>query len=214
MRTFTTDLKKSLFSVNFLLSAIVLSVLVCTSTASSSSGGFPEYSIWEFFLKADSDLIKLAREFSRTGMYTKGFDSQWTGIFIPFLTAFAYVPVFCDEYRSGCWRHNVERIGIKKYILSKLAVSVTVSFSLIVLVYGIYGIICGIKFPGYLDYPEDMMNLSRASFNSFKEYFGSESYVLFVLSRLFHSGLVTVVGGLLSLFFSALTMNKNASMAL
>lgn len=147
-------------------------------------------------------------------MFVKGFDSQWTGIFIPFLTAFVYVPVFCDEYRSGCWRHNVERVGIKKYILSKLAVSVTVSFALIVLVYGIYGIICGIKFPGYLDYPEKMMNLSRSSFNLFKKHFGSESYVLFVLSRLFHSGLVTVVGGLLSLCLSALTMNKNASMAL
>lgn len=214
MRTFTTDLKKSLFSVNFLLSAVVLIVLICTSIGSSSSGGFPDYSIFDFFLKADSELINSAREFSKTGMYTKGFDSQWTGIFIPFLTAFAYVPVFCDEYRSGCWRHNVERVGIKKYILSKLAVSVTVSFALIVLVYGIYGIICGIKFPGYLDYPEDMMNLSRSGFNSFKKYFGSESYVLFVLSRLFHSGLVTVVGGLLSLFFSVLTMNKNASMAL
>ena len=214
MRTFATDLKKSLFSVNFLLSAIVLSILVCMSTGSNSSGGFPDYSILEFFFKADSGLIDSAREFSNTGMFSKGFSNRWTGIFIPFLTAFAYVPVFCDEYRSGCWRHSVERVGIKKYILSKLAVSVTVSFALIVLVYGVYGIICGIKFPGYLDYPEDMMNLSRTYFNSFKKYFGSESYILFVLSRLFHSGLVTVVGGLLSLILSALTMNKNASLAL
>ncbi len=94
MRTFAVDLKKSLFSVNFLLSAIVLSVLVCTSTGSSSGMGFPDYSIWEFFLKADSELINSARQFSKTGMFIKGFDSQWTGIFISFLTAFVYVPVF------------------------------------------------------------------------------------------------------------------------
>lgn len=214
MRAFTTDLKKSLFSVNFLLSAIVLIVLICTSVGSTSDWDFPDYSIWEFFLKADSGLINSAREFSNTEMLVKGFNNQWTGIFIPFLSAFVYVPVFCDEFRSGCWRHNVERVGRKKYILSKLAASITVSFTLIVIVYGIYGIICGIKFPDYLDYPEKMMNLSRSSFNLFKKHFGAESYVLFLLSRLFHSGLVTVVGGLLSLCLSALTMNKNASMAL
>lgn len=73
----------------------------------------PDYSIAEFIFKTDKSLWLKYSSYSCVDIFAQGFSNQWLGIFIPFLTAFACVPVFCDEYTSTCWRHYVYRIGIK-----------------------------------------------------------------------------------------------------
>ncbi|MBE6869788.1 MAG: hypothetical protein E7494_13700 [Ruminococcus albus] len=203
-----TDLHKSLVSVNFLLSVIVLNVLIYSTVCVPIDEPLPQYTIGEFLLKVSRSDMLQNRIYSRQSMLVTGFSNQWLGIFISFLTAFACVPVFCDEYNSNCWRHSVERVGIRKYIASKLLTSVIVSIFLAVFCFGTYAVICRIMLPDHSDYGEDILDLYGYTFNAFKRNFGSESFLLFVMIRLMDSAVVTVIGGLFSLTFASLTMNK------
>ena len=208
MRVVKTDLRKSLVSVNFLLSVIVLNVLVYATVCVPIDEPLPQYTIGEFLLRASRNDMLSNRIYSCQSMLVTGFSNQWLGIFISFLASFACVPVFCDEYNSNCWRHSVERVGIRKYISSKLITSVIVSICLIVVCFGTYAIICRIMFPDHRDYGDNILDLYGYAFNAFKRQFGSKNYLLFVIIRLTNAAVVTIIGGLFSLTLGVLTMNK------
>lgn len=209
-----TDLRKTLCSVNFLLSVIVLNVLIYATVCVPLDAPLPKYTIGEFIFDVNRSTMLTNRVFSRSEMLVTGFSNQWLGIFISFLAAFICVPVFCDEYNSNCWRHNVERIGIRKYIASKLITGLIVSFVLIAFCFGVYAVICRVMFPSHNDYPESVLDLYGYTFNAFKRVFDSDSYMILVLIRIFNAGLVTAAGGLFSLTLGAVTMNKYSAMAL
>ena len=98
IRAVKTDLHKSLVSVNFLLSVIVLNLLIYATVCVPIDEPLPQYTIGEFLLKASRSDMLQNRIYSCQSMLVTGFSNQWLGIFISFLTAFACVPIFCDEY--------------------------------------------------------------------------------------------------------------------
>jgi hypothetical protein len=147
-------------------------------------------------------------------MFAQGFSNQWMGIFIAFLSAFACVPVFCDEYNSNCWRHCVYRVGIRKYILSKFLCSVIISFALVIIGYLIFAIVCFGIFPFPEEYAEGVFHRQWYDFYGLNKLFNSDSYLLFVGGRILTEGTVGAVGGLFCLVVSAVTMSKYVSLGI
>lgn len=209
-----TDLRKTLFSVKFLLSAIILLALILSSSCVLIDSTLPQYSIAEFIFKTDRTLWLSETAYDCTSIFSDGFSNQWIGIFIPFLVAFPCIPIFCDEYNSNCWRHSVERLGLKKYIISKFFCIAIVSVCLIFICYGIFAIICFGVFPFPDEYPKDPELTGLADFWGFNRAFESDSILLFVAGRFVIVTSITVLGGLFCLIVSAMSMNKYVSMGI
>lgn len=208
------DLKKSFFSVNFLLSVIVLLVLIFSTGCVLLDTDTPDYSIAEFIFKTDESLWLEYSSYSCVDIFAQGFSNQWLGIFIPFLTAFACVPVFCDEYKSACWRHCVYRIGIKKYILSKFLCSVIISFALVITCYLIFAAVCFGVFPYPEEYAEGVFYRAWYDYYGINKALGSDSYLIFIFGRIFTAGMIGTVGSLFCLVVSSITMSKYVSLGI
>ena len=207
-----SDLKKSLFSITFVISVIALLVLILSSPC-----GYDEYldkSIFQRILENDKDLWKTDASFSDLMIFQAGFQGHWLSVFLPCITAFAFVPVFCDEYNSGYWRFNVVRNGRKKYLCSKFFSQLIVSSLVIITGYVIFAVICFSIFPHITEYPPHPVYGEWVNRISFHDYFNTDSCLFFVCARVFTSLFVANTGALLCLILSAFLMNKYASVSI
>ena len=209
-----TDLRKSLLSVNFLLSCTVMLTLIFSAGTGSAEHLSEEYSILGLIFKTNKDIWLTYECFSAESMFLCGFLNQWTGIFIPFLAAFACVPIFCDEFNSNCWRHSVGRIGVRKYIGSKFFCSIIVSFALIIICYTVFAAVCFGVFPSYEQYAEGVFRKPWYEYYGFMRIFNSKNHALFIVLKILSSSIVASVGGLFCLVISGITMNKYISLGI
>lgn len=214
MRTLRCDLQKTLFSANFLLAAAVMLALIFSTGCVLIDSDIPQYSIGEFIFKTDRSLWISQSAYSSVNIFAAGFSNRWLGIFVPFLAAFACVPAFCDEYNSNCWRHCIERLGMKKYIISKFLCCITVSFSLIIVCYSIFGVICFCVFPMPSECYHEPFLRKWYEFYGYNVLFDSDSILLFAIGRTLTAAMVAIIGGLFCHIVSALTMNKYVSMGI
>lgn len=210
----STDLKKCFLSVKFLLSVIVFLILIFSTGCVLLDTDTPDYSIAEFIFKTDKSLWLKYSSYSCVDIFAQGFSNQWLGIFIPFLTAFACVPVFCDEYTSTCWRHYVYRIGIKKYILSKFLCSVIISFALVIICYLAFAAVCFSVFPYPEEYAEGIFYRAWYNYYGINKILSSDSYLIFIFGRICTASIIGAVGGLFCLILSSMTMSKYVSLGI
>lgn len=209
-----SDLRKSFFSINFLLSIIVFIILIFSTGCVLLDTSTPSYSIAEFIFKTDKSLWLEYSSYSCISIFSQGFANQWIGIFIPFLAAFSCVPVFCDEYNSNYWRHIAERTGFRKYICSKFICSIIISVSLISICYLIFAVVCFSIFPFPNEYADSVYTADWFNYYGFNRIFGSDSVLLFIFGRILTSGLIAQIGGLFCLAVSSVTMSKYVSLGI
>jgi len=206
------DLKKSILSLRFMLSVLVLLTLIFSTGCVLLDTLTPDYSIAEFIFKTDKSLWLEYSSYSCISIFNQGFSNQWLGIFIPFLAAFSCVPIFCDEYNSNYWRHCVERTGINKYIFSKFLCSILISFALIIVCYLIFAVICFSIFPHPDEYTDEIYFSDWFNYYAFNSFFDSDSVILLIAERIMTAGIISATGVLFCLIISSITMSKYISL--
>lgn len=169
-------------------------------------------------------------------MFSRGFQNQWIPIFMSVLTGIACVPMLCDEINTGNYRMSVIRIGKTRYITSKFISAMITSVIILVIPFIIFGIICWLTFPNKTDYIEFIKSEYSKNINDeflleqmerelqlvtetlssksspLNALFGSESRLLFVITRLFTASLYSIIPCLISMCLGAISSNKFVSL--
>ena len=154
LKTIISDLKKSLLSIQFAFSFLTLLVLIFFSACGKDE--YSNFNVFMHILNCDKGFWLKHIGFNSAYVFQTGFSSHWLAIFLPIITSFACVPVFCDEYKSNYWRLVVPKTGRKRYLISKYVTCVIVSAIMVIVAFLIFAVACFVLLPTPNEYPKEM----------------------------------------------------------
>lgn len=151
MRSLKTNIYKIISGLGFYI-CIVFTVILCFSA-----------NIYTDIIKNDHySVFSAVRTFDREFMLTDtsfcSFNvicnaaSGWLTMFIPIVSAFAYIPLVCDEYESKSVRFEIFRTGKKSYHLSRFVTACFCGGLAVTIGYAVFSVLAFILFPSLSDY--------------------------------------------------------------
>lgn len=188
------DLAKTITGMGLYI-CIVFTVILCFSA-----------NIYIDMLKNDRySVFSALRNFNRDFMLTDtafcSFNviqraaSGWLTMFIPIISAFAYIPLVCDEYEAKSIRFEIFRTGKKNYHISRFITACFCGGIAVTIGYAIFSLIAVIVFPSISDYNIYQQNIyfemMSYSFPELKN--GLALPILKILSSIFIYGAVSAV---------------------
>lgn len=154
MNAFIVNLKKYVFSSEFLIS-ITLMVLLCLLADAPLVSARDPLSVLDEIVKMRREVwLKNGSQFCYESIWFNFDNSLWYGIVLPIIAAFPIVYNFSDEWFSDNYIMTLSRCGYGKYAVSKCASAFVTGILTAVCGIAIFGIITAGVFPSLSDYGE------------------------------------------------------------
>lgn len=217
------DLKKNIFSINFLLGIVVVFLLIC-ATAYEVSGGdsYLSYPFIKFIFNTDKGLWESNYFYSGVKMFEKGFSNRWTAIFLPIITGISCVPMLCDELNTNTYRMSVIRLGKTNFVLSKFFSAIITAVLIIAIPYIVFAVYCMSVFPTlefYIQnadssYAERLTKIFEMQRSGFNQIAGNDNALVTIVGRIVTASIFSAIPCLLAMLLGAVTRNKFVSLSL
>ncbi len=151
LKVIKTDIKKYIFTSAFLVCILITFVLCFTAQCYTDIETHKAYTIFDVMRSFSREKLLSEYNFSSISVLYMGLKS-WLTMFIPIVSSFAFIPVFCDERSSGYLRFEVHRSGNKRMYFSKLVSSFLSGGLAVSIGYILFGIVIFIFFPSLSKY--------------------------------------------------------------
>lgn len=117
-RSVYTDLKKILTSYGFYVCVVFSAVLCFSANIYTDVVKDDRYSVFTALATFDRRFMLNDTSFCAQSVVLKGADG-WLPMFIPIISAFAFIPLICDEYEAKSVRFEIFRTSKKSFYLSR-----------------------------------------------------------------------------------------------
>lgn len=204
------ELKKVFMGYGF-WAAVGITAVLCFTTVIYTDDRNKEYSVIQVLWFGRQWMLK---DVSYCSLYVFLRSSySKLSMFIPIIAAFPFIPLFCDERKSGFIRYNILRIGKTRYNFSKFAAAVVGGGCAVALGYIIFGGIAAILFPpgnAYLpEYMEEYTSLITTSGqNVFTPLYNQIGEIAIIFSYVLEIFLYGAVASLPAFVLSSFVKNK------
>ena len=113
-----------------------------------------QYSVIRSLISFDREFMLSSYDFISINVALKGAGS-WLSMFIPIISAFAYIPLVCDESESKSIRNAVFRSSKLKFYLSRFITAVLSGGFAVMIGYMVFCGMVFILFPGIGEFPAE-----------------------------------------------------------
>ena len=113
-----------------------------------------QYSVIRSLISFDREFMLSSYDFISINVALKGAGS-WLSMFIPIISAFAYIPLVCDESESKSIRYAVFRSSKLKFYLSRFITAVLSGGFAVMIGYMVFCGMVFILFPGIGEFPAE-----------------------------------------------------------
>ena len=113
-----------------------------------------QYSVIRSLITFDTEFMLSSYDFISINVALKGAGS-WLSMFIPIISAFAYIPLVCDESESKSIRNAVFRSSKLKFYLSRFITAVLSGGFAVMIGYMVFCGMVFILFPGIGEFPAE-----------------------------------------------------------
>lgn len=154
MKAFYVDLKKNIFSPNFIIS-ILLMVLLCLLADAPTVSARDPLSILDEIIKMRKEIwFDRGTDFSSSAISYRFDSSLWYNMVLPIIAAFPVVYNFSDEWFGDNYIMTLSRCGYKKYTFAKFSAAFITGFSVAVIGIAVFTIIVSGIFPSLDEFGE------------------------------------------------------------
>lgn len=161
-----TEFRKVLTGYGFYL-CIAFTTILCFSAEIYQDGAANDrYSVIRSFMTFDRNFLLSDTQFCSLEVMRKG-SWGWIQLFIPIVSAFAFVPLKCDEHEAKVVRYEVFRSSRMKYHLSEIIAGCISGGLAVTAGYGIYAALVYKMFPDISDYSADLAEMYREGMSSY-----------------------------------------------
>lgn len=156
LRGIKTELYKVLFSKGFVICVLVTVLLCLTSGAYNDALTNRTYSVWETLTLLDRELLMTDSSMINVLVFSQGLGG-YLGLFLPIVSAFPFIRVFCIERKTGFMRCEILRIGRTPYYCSRFLAGLISGGCVTLSGYILFGMIVCIGFPEMSVYHMDAL---------------------------------------------------------
>lgn len=203
---YNVNLRKVLTGYGFYVS-VAFTILLLALSSIYSTGNYDSYSAIRVLMEYDRDFML---NDTRLCSYSvvRNSTGGWFSMFIPIISAFAFVPIICDEYDSGSVRFNIFRSSKLRYHISKFIIG-SISGGLAVLAgFIVYTVFVYSVFPDISQYsPENQSFFEQNIKNSFPHIF-EYGYIPLLLLKSLEIFIYGFVSSALAVLFTSFIRNK------
>lgn len=187
---------------------VLFTVILCFGTGIHSDMiNNNEYSIIRSLTSFDREYMLSSTDFSSINVALKGAGS-WLTMFIPIISAFAFIPLVCDEGESKSIRNDLFRTSKVKFYLSKFITAILSGGFAVMIGYMLFNGIVFILFPNIKEYPPETYETYKKtlslSYPSIADY-GLTSALLIQYVEVFIYGALAAIP---SIVLTAISKNK------
>lgn len=203
---YNVNLRKVLTGYGFYVS-VAFTILLLALSSIYSTDNYDNYSAIRVLMEYDRDFML---NDTRLCSYSvvRNSTGGWFSMFIPIISAFAFVPIICDEYDSGSVRFNIFRSSklryhISKFIIGSISGGLAVLAGFIVYTFFVYSV-----FPNISQYsPESQSFFEQSIKNSFPHIF-EYGYIPLLLLKSLEIFIYGFVSSALAVLFTSFIRNK------
>lgn len=203
---YNVNLRKVLTGYGFYVS-VAFTILLLALSSIYSTDNYDNYSAIRVLMEYDRDFML---NDTRLCSYSvvRNSTGGWFSMFIPIISAFAFVPIICDEYDSGSVRFNIFRSSKLRYHISKFIIG-SISGGLAVLAgFIVYTVFVYSVFPDISQYsPENQSFFEQSIKNSFPHIF-EYGYIPLLLLKSLEIFIYGFVSSALAVLFTSFIRNK------
>ena len=120
---YNVNLRKVLTGYGFYVS-VAFTILLLALSSIYSTDNYDNYSAIRVLMEYDRDFM-LNNTHLCSYSVVRNSTGGWFSMFVPIISAFAFVPMICDEYDSGSVRFNIFRSSKLRYHISKFIIGST-----------------------------------------------------------------------------------------
>lgn len=160
MKNVITEFKKIFTGYGFWLCVAFTTILCFSAEIYQDSLTGNRYSVIRALLSFDRETMLQYTDFCSLEVMRKG-SWGWINLFIPIVSAFAFVPLECDEHEAKVVRYEVFRSSRIKFHLSEI-ISAVISGGLAVSIgYAIYALLVYFLFPGINAFDQENVEMYK-----------------------------------------------------
>ena len=153
-RIIKTDFHKIVTGYGMYL-CVLFTIILCFGTSIHiDMMNNDQYSVIRSLISFDREFMLSSYDFISINVALKGAGS-WLSMFIPIISAFAYIPLVCDESESKSIRNAVFRSSKLKFYLSRFITAVLSGGFAVMIGYMAFCRMVFILFPGIGEYPAE-----------------------------------------------------------
>lgn len=156
IKNIKADIYKILTGYGFYVCVIFTVILCFSSDIYEDFNG--KYSAFAALVSLDRDYLLDDTNFCSFEVMRKGCGS-WLSLFIPIISAFAFIPLVCDEYETKSIRFEIFRSSKLCYNLSKFITACLCGGFAVMLGFGVFTLAEYALFPNINDYSADLKEL-------------------------------------------------------
>lgn len=153
-RIIKTDFHKIVTGYGMYL-CVLFTIILCFGTSIHiDMMNNDQYSVIRSLISFDREFMLSSYDFISINVALKGAGS-WLSMFIPIISAFAYIPLVCDESESKSIRNAVFRSSKLKFYLSRFITAVLSGGFAVMIGYMVFCGMVFILFPGIGEFPAE-----------------------------------------------------------
>lgn len=155
IRNIRTNIYKILTGYGFYICIIFTAVLCFSAYIYEDSMNGDKYSVFMAYKTFDKDFMLSDTRFCSFEVMLKGAGS-WLSLFIPLISAFAFIPLVCDEYEAKSVRFEIFRSSKLCYNLSKFITACLCGGFAVMLGFGLFTLADYALFPNINEYSAEL----------------------------------------------------------
>ena len=194
IKSIIINLEMMVINYNFYISILFTVILCFSANVYTDVIKNDRYSVFSALRTFDRDFMLTDTSFCSFNVI-KSAASGWLTMFIPIISAFAYIPFVCDKYEAKSVRFEIFRTGKKGYNLSRFITACFCGGITVTIGYAIFSVIAVIMFPSISDYDiyqqDIFLEMMSYSFPELKSGFALP--ILKTLGSIFIYGAVSAV---------------------
>lgn len=169
IRNIKTEFQKILTGYGFYL-CVAFTVILCFSAEIyQDETTYDKYSVIRALISFDRNFMLTDTQFSSLEVMRKG-SWGWIQLFIPIVSAFAFVPLLCDEHEAKVVRYEVFRSSRLEFHLSEMIAGCVSGGIAVSAGYGIYSALVFQLFPDIGEYSSELKEMYRESMSSYMNF--------------------------------------------
>lgn len=155
IRNIKTNIYKILTGYGFYICIIFTAVLCFSAYVYEDSTNGDKYSAFMSIMSFDKDFMLGDTRFCSFEVMRKG-SGSWLSLFIPLISAFAFIPLVCDEYEAKSVRFEIFRSSKLCYNLSKFITACLCGGFAVMLGFGLFTLAEYALFPNINEYSTEL----------------------------------------------------------
>ena len=157
-RCIYTDLKKILTSYGFYICVVFSAILCFSSNIYNDMVKDDRYSVFTALVTFDRRFMLTDTSFCAQSIILKGADG-WLPMFIPIISAFAFIPLICDEHEAKSVRFEIFRTSKCSFFISRFVTALLCGALAVTIGYLIFIALVLLLFPHLSEYSPQQIEI-------------------------------------------------------